>query len=358
MPPAFPNRHVGKGDPEYDRGSQHVFVLQPPSQGATAREFIQYTQDLKSALEAKTLADTDSIPSSSLAGQGLTLQSLKDQVAAIISRNPTEWIRGCVGISIMHHPDKRQKLVSVLSKLPESGRPGQKLLSVQLQHGGDVFVFNVQLHENSFIPADGMYIWLDNPADPAAEHIVPNDRGGPLTIRDAYESKQKMECFAIGALCTDLLATTSLKDSDLVCRHEPLGIAFPDFELTVRDQEWAVEVTRIESGMVAYLRVSEPLKKDTFDRVARNRVTDSGIIVALTKALDDKTTKRNNCSSYSRACLLLVDVVDAVDAESSDIWDGIDLSAFDAVALVKLDGRVFFIKGADALKSVWLDHES
>ncbi len=353
MQPAFPNRYVDKGDPQYERWFRYVFVLQPPLQGATARDFVRYAQELKSGLEAKALSDSDSIPRSSFAGQELTLQSLKDEVTEIISRSPIEWIRGCVGISFMHHPEKREKLVSVLSKLPQSAHPEQKLLSVR--HADDVFAFNVQLHEHNFIPTDGLYIWLDNPSDPVAEHVVPSDRGESLTIRDVYESKQKMEYFAMMSLCIDLLKNTSLTDSDLECRYEPLGNVFPDFELIVRDQEWAVEVTRIESGMVAYLRVSEPLKRDSFNKAARKQVTDSGIIAALTKALDDKTKRRNDCSSYSRACLLLVDVVHSIDTERSAISNGLDLTVFDAVALVKLDGRVYVIKGAHALESVSLD---
>ena len=205
---------------------------------------------------------------------------------------------------------------------------------------------------NSFIPTDGLYIWLDNPSDPAAEHVVPSDGGESLTVRDVYESKQKMEHFAVMSLCNDLLTNTDLTHSDLKCRYEPLGNAFPDFELVVRDQEWAVEVTRIESGMVSYLRVSQPLEKDRFDKASQGQVTDCGIIAALTKASEDKTKKRNDCSRYSLACLLLVDIVDSIDPESSTLWDSIDLSAFDAVALVKLDGSVFFIKGAHALEPV------
>ena len=347
MPPAFPNQYVDKGGPQYESWFRHVFILQPPLQGATARDFVQYAQDLKSAIEIKSLSEIDSIPSSSLGGQELTLQSLKDLVADIISRNPIEWIRGCVGISIMHHPERREKLVSVLAKLPESAQRGRKLLSVR--HADDMFAFSVQLHENRFIATDGLYFWLDNPSDPVAGH----DGGETLTARDVYENKQKMEHFAMMSLCNELLSHTSLTQSDLQCRYEPLGDdTFPDFELVVRGQEWAVEVTRIESGMVGYLRVSQPLGKEVFARAARNQVTDSGIVAALTKASEDKTKRRNDCSAYSRACLLLVDIVDSIDPESSAIWGGINLSAFDVVALVKLDGRVFFIKGAYALEPV------
>lgn len=357
MSPAFPNRPVDKEDSQYDRWFRHVFVLKPPLQGVTTRDLLQFAQDLKSAIETKSLSETDSIPRSSFGGQGLTLQSLKNEVADIISGNPIEWIRGCVGISIMHHPERREKLVSVLSKLPESSHRGQKLLSVQ--HAYDVFAFNVQLHENNFIPTDGLYIWLDNPSDPVAGHTVANDGGEALTIRDVYESKQKMEHFAMMALCNDLLSNTILTRNDLECRYEPLGDdTFPDFELLIRGREWAVEVTRVESGMVGYLRVSQPLEKDTFDRAARNQVADSGIVAALTKASQDKTKRRNDCSRYSRACLLLVDVVDSIDPESSAIWGGIDLSAFDAVALAKLDGGVFFIKEDKAVELLSSERES
>ena len=224
--------------------------------------------------------------------------------------------------------------------------------ALSVRHANDVFAFNVQLHEHNFIPADGLYIWLDNPSDPAAVHPVANDGGEALTIRDVYESKQKMEYFAMMSLCNDLLSNTSLTHNDLKCRYEPLGSnTFPDFELVVRDQEWAVEVTRIESGMVGYLRVSPQLEKHRFDRAAGNQVTDCRIIAALTKALADKTKRRNDCSDYALACLLLVDVVDSVDPDSAAIWGGIDLSAFDVVALVQMDGGVCFIKGAHAFDS-------
>ena len=324
-----------------------MVVLQPPLGGASARDFVRYAQNLKSAFELKSLSEHESIPRSSFDGQGLTVPALKDVVANIVSENPVEWIRSCVGISLMYHPEQRGKIISVLAKLPESPQRGQKLLSVR--HVDEVFAFNVQVHEHDFIAADGLYIWLDNPADPVAEHLVPSDGSESLNIRDVYESKKKMEYFAMTSLRNDLLNNTQLTQSDLAYRYEPLGNAFPDFELVVRNQEWAVEVTRIESGMVSYLRMSQPLEKERFDKAARNQVNDRRIIAALTKASEDKTKARNNCSRYRRACLLLVDVVDSVDLKSSAIWGGIDLSAFDAVALVKLDGRVFFIKGTRAL---------
>ena len=350
MPPAFPSRHISEEESQGQRWFQHIFILQPPLQGATAQDFIQYANSLKSAVEVKGLDETEETPRWSFAGQEFTAQSVKDVVKEIISNNPIQWVQGCVGVTLMHHPDKRGKLVATLSKLPDSTRPGQKLLSVP--HGDDVYALNVQLHENEFMRADGLYVWLDNPADPVAEHVVQGDRGESLTIRDVYdENNEKMEYFAMISFLSNLLSNTDLAISDLECRYEPLGKAFPDFDLTVCDQEWAFEVTSIQSGMVSYLRVSEGLDRETFEKAARRKVTDDKIITALGKALNDKTGKRNDCPSYSRACLLLVDVVDSVDPDSVTTWKDVDLSAFDAVVLVKLDGRIFFIKGDNTLWS-------
>ena len=346
MSPAFPVRHIDKTDPRYHGLPQYVFMLQPPLQGAPAHEFVRFAEDLKSGIEAKSLADSGSIPHFPRNGQYLTLQLLKDEVSGIISNNPLEWVRGCVGISLMHRPESHDKLVSLMAKLPEStdAPPGQKLLSIP--HAGEVFAFKVKLHENRFLPEGSLVIWLDNPAEPAAEHLVQSGSDESLTLTELFASKENAEYFAMASLGRDLLADENLTHDDLECRYEPLGNAFPDFELVVRGQQWAVEVTRIEHEMVSHLRLAERMGADMLDRVVQRQVTRTAVAAALHKALTDKTRIRTQCTQYPRACLLLLDVVDAVDAADSSIWDGIDLSAFDAIALVKLDGTISYIKNS------------
>ncbi len=346
MSPAFPVRHIDKTDPRYHGLPQYVFMLQPPPKGAPAREFARFAEDLKSGIEAKSLADSSSIPHFSRNGQDLNLQLLKEEVSRIISDNPLEWVRGCVSVSVMHRPESHGKLVAVMAKLPESPEapPGQKLLSVPYE--GEVFAFKVQLHENRFLPEGSLVIWLDNPADPAAEHLVQSDSGGWFTLTELFASKENAEYFAMASLGRELLAHENLTRDDLECRYEPLGNAFPDFELVVRGQHWAVEVTRIEHEMVSYVRLTERMGTDTLDRMVQRRVTRTAVAAALRKALTDKTRISTQCTLYPRTCLLLLDIVDAVDMADSSIWDGIDLSAFDAIALVKLDGTVSYIKGS------------
>ena len=342
MTSAFPTRYVDKKDPEYQAVPRFHFVLIPKLGGSTAHELFQAAEDLKSGVEAMSLSD--SVPHFSANGRELTLDFLKEQVAHIIAQNPTEWVGGCDGLVIVHHPSKRGKLVSILSKLPVSPQVGcpRRLLSIRYKE--DILAFGVDLHENRLISEDSLVIGLVNRSDTAAEFLVENDRGEGLRYTDLYASKRNMEFFAIDALCRDLNLNGGYK-------YEPLGKdTFPDFELPVGGQRWAVEVTRIETGMVTYVKLAREVNRRTIDGAAQNPITDSGVRDALAKAFDEKTEKRNKGSNYSRYCLLLVDIVDAVGGKDSAVWNGIDLSAFDAVVVVSLDGTVSYIKGIDAFE--------
>ena len=345
MPSAFPSRYVDKTDSEYQNSNRHVFVLQPPLLGATVGDIARFAQELTSGIEARTLIESDSIPQSSFRDQGLTLETLKDEVAKIVSRNPIEWIRGCVGISVIHNHGDSRKLAAVLSGLPESPRfPGQKLVSVS--HGDDVFAFKVALHENRYVPAGSLVIGMDNPWDPAAANLVTSDRGDLLTFTDLYADKKAMEHFAMAALFQDLMRNYGIAKSDLKCRYEPLGNTFPDFELCIRDHEWAVEVTRIEAGMVSYLRISDPVDQTTIDKAAEKRITDEGLVDAMKVAIAEKSDRREKCCVYSRACLVLVDVVDAIEIYKTTLWENVCFDSFDVVVVVKFDGSVTYISGS------------
>ena len=350
MASVFPTRYVDKTDPGYREVPRYHFVLKPSPRGNTLGDYIRTMGDIKLGIEHAAL--DKAIPHVSDAGQSLTLDSLKNQITQIISENPPEWIRGCDGVFIIHHPDIGGKLVSIFSPLLASGLGNsfQKLLSVC--HEEETFVFELCLQENRFLAEDSIIVGLRNPSDPAAECVSPSDGGEGLRFNDIYADRNA-EPFAINALLRDLVLNRNYLPSCLAYRYEPLGATpFPDFELIANEHEWGVEVTRIESEMVFYFKVEEKVENGQIERAVRNRITDSGIAKALRKALSEKTEKRYRCSRYSRYCLLLVDTVDSVGGKDSAVWNGIDLSAFDAIALVKLDGSLAYIKGGNAFSGV------
>ena len=235
MESRFPVRFVDKRDPQYVALPRHVLVLQPPAHGASARDYLRVVEDVKGAIQERTLSNQ--VPHYAASGQELTVELLKRHVTDLMSNSSIEWLRGCVGFSIAYHPTKYQKLVAVLSRLPACGTlpSAPKLMSVPFE--GELFAFKIQLHEDRFISPTSLRVWLDNPSDPVAEELIPSDSDNPFTFTDIYESKQKMEFFAIDSLVSDLLHESKIAPGDVDCKYEPLGNLFPDFELNLGGQE-------------------------------------------------------------------------------------------------------------------------
>ena len=289
----FSLRYVDRTDPEYRKVPWYHFVLLPGEHGSPERDFIRTAKDLHSAVEDKILSDT--VPHTDADGRELTLEFLKDQVAEIISCNDYEWVRGCDGILALHSPDKREKLVSILANLPLTHHDTglQKLLSVR--HNGQTFALKVGLFENRHVHQNSIVIGLTNPEEPAAVRLVENDGGGSIQFTTFNATKQAMEHFALHSLCVDLCSHLNIPLGAIEYQYEPLGNKFPDFELIVDGQEWAVEVTRIESGMVSYVEVERDLDRRGIDRVLSNRVTDVNVGKALHDALSEKSKRRAKC---------------------------------------------------------------
>ena len=96
------------------------------------------------------------------------------------------------------------------------------------------------------------------------------------------------------------------------------------------------------------------IRQDQIETVLafRNYITDARVGETLRNEVNQKTQLRSKCPRYSLHCLLLVDVVDAVGAKASSDWDECDLSAFDVVGVIRMDGSVDYIKGQLVTDSV------
>ena len=176
--------------------------------------------------------------------------------------------------------------------------------------------------------------------------LVERDRKGILRFSDLYASKEIMERFAFESLLRNISHNLEIPPEYMDGEYEPLGKStYPDFEMSVEGQEWAIEVARIESGMTSYVEVERGLDRRGLNRAFANHITDARVEDTLREEIHQKAKSRTGCPAYSRHCLLLVDIVDGVGPKDSPVWDGCDLSLFDVVAVVKLDGSVNYIKG-------------
>ena len=144
------------------------------------QDFIRRAEDLQSAMEIKYLEGI--APHYDAHGRELTLDYLKDEATQLIARNDPEWVSGCKGLFIIHHPSKAEKLSLALANLVDSPRGvgRQKLLSVR--HEGQSYSLEIQLIPNVHMRQDGLIFGLVNPEDPANFRLIEEDRGQILNF--------------------------------------------------------------------------------------------------------------------------------------------------------------------------------
>ena len=348
---AFPTEYVDRSDVDYRKVPWHQFFLIPREDGSSPQDYIRTWADLQSALEIKSLVD--SVPHHSADGRELTVELLRDEASSIISNTDAESVYGCTGLLVIYHPNKEGKLVEAMASLLGSPRSAgrNKLLSVQ--HEGRPYSFEIKLHPNDRMAEDGLILGLINPSDPAAVRLAEKDPAGDLTITNLYANKEAMEWFAFHSISLGLTCHLGIRPEEINGKYEPLGHStYPDFEMSFSGQEWAVEVARVESGMTYYVPVDRRLDQRGLNRAFGNYITDARVGETLRDEVNEKAQIRSKCPRYSRHCLLLVDVVDAVGAKGSSNWDECDLSAFDVVGVIRMDGSVDYIKGQFATDSL------
>ena len=220
---------------------------------------------------------------------------------------------------------------------------------LSVHHADRLYSFEIDLHPNDHVAQNSLILELINPIDPAVVRLVDRDREGIFKFTSLYATKQTMEWFAFYSLSRDLSYQLGISTADLNGKYEPMGEStYPDFEMSVDGQEWAVEVARVESGMISYVKVETRLDQKGLNRAFGNYITDVRVGEVLCDEVRQKAKRRHECSRYSRHCLLLVDVVEAVGPKGSLVWNGCDLSTFDVIAVVKMDGSVGYIKGCFA----------
>ena len=343
-PSAFPTKFVDRSDVSYRNVPWHHFILIPKKEGSSLQDFIRGAKDLQSAMEIKYLEDV--APHYDAHGRELTVDYLKDEAARLIASNDPEWVSGCKGLFIIHHPCKEGKLISAMAHLLRSSKSAgtNKVLSVL--HEGQSYSLEIELHPNVHMREDGLILGLVNPEDPANFRLIEEDRGQILNFSDLYKGKETMEQFALYSLLQDVDRRLEIPTGGIDEKYEPLGEStYPDFGVTIEGQEWAVEVARVESDMTSYVEVDRRLDQRAYNRAFKKHITDDRVSETLTQEIGDKSQIRSKCLHYSHHCLLLVDIVDGVGDKKSPVWENCDLSMFDAVVVVKMDGSVNHIKG-------------
>ena len=338
-----PMQGTDAGEAPRGRIGQHLFILKPPPQG-TSRQVIQgYLRDLDRGLVVKALIA--GAHQADHKGE-VTLPILKEWIVKRLDACDPDWRRGVTGVVIMSQGDMRDTFRGMLHQLPVAElHPDPQFDSrwISLSCADGPCTLKVWWTPHRHMPPHDMLLYLHNPQEPVVEHAG-SDFVEPM---ECFANKRSLEDLALKALCRYAGGDS---DTDLHAKHEPLGHGtFPDFEATIRNRTWAVEVTQIADGMVSYHKLDRSLDQPTLDEAFDRTVTDAGIGKALRDAVDKKTARAAQCPHYTRFALLLVDITDTLEPERFRQPDAPGLAAFGFVGIVKLDGNLLPVKGNDDL---------
>ena len=186
--------------------------------------------------------------------------------------------------------------------------------------------------------------------DPALTHWVDPDRPPFVSSTTALESTDNVERRAVAAIRDEAEKNGLTIEREA---NEPNGHSeFPDFQLAISGQDWTVEVTRV-LGNIVDKRIVTIGVKDTEAHVSRAAkapaLSREDIYKAVEKALSNKAAMVPKLAPNTRYCVVLVDTMEQLEPSDDNYWSAFDLSAFDAVAVARIEENsptaLGFVKG-------------
>ena len=288
-------------------------------------------------------------------GKKVSIPMLKGTIAEIAQESESEYLDGVTKVYIIYPPaldGELKELVAGLPVPPLADSPLERMMSVQVDDAIRPFV--VQLYMVDLIGrSSNNPRWLIvHPYNPDAPALaVKVEERGPWTFREPtplLSDTKDAESWAMREL------QTSLRDEGVDVQYcsEPNGpTTFPDFRADIGDEEWDIEVTRVLGDLLNSRHVPDKSRdsKKVIERAAQSpQISDSDVEKALDQAIRNKARKRPSVGTGYKYCLLLVNAVGLDVGKQSSVWQGKDLSSFDAVVLISgyTDPEIEFIKGS------------
>ena len=347
-PPFMPFKLVEKGTPEHEATELHcAFFLHSENQSTWHRHSAagEYYEHLMSEIltgntsQLRHLSADPEIPGSASNGK-LALPNVKAAIKQIINSVEEEFLDGVTNVYVIHPPSLQENAIRTMSSLPAAGLDSStKLISVRRVGKPLVFpieTFSMKLHRAPFESTGWMTI-LFNPDRPVVKIPVPVSQPTAfLAPLYGFGNTEDIERRAMDAIASQL-DTGAISVTRSI--HEPNGdTTFPDFEVTIRGQDWSIEVSRLLKGVAdgRVIKVGNPRQTAmTINASKTPPIIEQTLHEAITCAITEKSAKAAECRPGTKYCLALVNVVDLNIAKEEYDWTKQDLSKFDFVLLLR-----------------------
>ena len=176
-------------------------------------------------------------------------------------------------------------------------------------------------------PTHPTQTWYVSPEEPALQGE------STFAVSDTFEVEER--AFTI---FQDAVRQSGTLTCDAVSHPNGTG-QFPDYQVIIGTQSWAVEITRPLGTMVQgrVITMGTTRTPQDISRAASlSGLGPSDIRDGLTKATKDKSYGRKHLNRDEKYCLLLVDTTGMIDAEDPEQWEDCQLDAYDSVVLLRL----------------------
>ena len=288
-------------------------------------------------------------------GKKLGIPMIKAMIAEMAEAEERDYVEGVTKVYVIHPPQLEDELHRHLSALPvpaTSASPSARLISVAVDQEMRHFVvepYKMDLTRRRSPDPRWLIVHLYNPDMPALAIGV--EAQGPLTFKEPIpllSDTEVAEKWAMGVM-QGYLRDAGI-DVRCVC-HEPNGPkTFPDYRARLDGTQWDFEVTRVLGDILEGRHILEnprDPRKNMDLAVQSPPIEDEDVGSALDHAIDSKERKRQSNETARNLCLVLLNALDLNIGSQSEVWEGRDLTAFDAVVLVSgySQPKIELIKG-------------
>ena len=345
LPPFVHVEVIQQGTPEYEDLEVHSVTFEAGENLAT--NVVKFMSRLindrmgQGTKEFHTSTVGDSIAPGP-DGKRLGIPMIKAMIAETARVEDRDYVEGVTRVYVIHPPELADELHRHLSALPVpamSSSPLERLISVDM--GQEMRQFVVEPHKMDLTrqrttDPRWLIVHLYNPNLPAlAIRVEPQ---GPLTFKEPtplLSDTEVAERWAMGVM------EGYLRDAgiDVRCvRHEPNGPkTFPDYRARLNRTLWDFEITRVLGDILENRHILDKPRnaaKNMDAAVQRPPIEDVDVGNALHRAIKSKEQKRQSDGTARNLCLVLLNALDLDIGRRSKVFEGTDLTAFDAVVLV------------------------
>ena len=193
------------------------------------------------------------------------------------------------------------------------------------------------------VPEKGIHLFLNNPDRPAWVVRTPKNRP-PMLLRAQAKVLDK---HAVSERAAWGKIESWLGSLDISACGEPYPCgenSFPDYKAWIKDIEYSVEMTSVpDMGKWTVKNTYRDLEKRVRELAREPSETIDEVIEQLTRVLQKKSARVKQVSSQvlGKGTLLVVSNWSSHTLAKHLCWGDQDLSAFEAVLLIELDGVQF-----------------